>query len=33
MDEEHTTVQAVCNAVNTQAQKDAYLAHVMPDSA
>ena len=33
IDEEHTTVQAVCNEVNTQAQQDAYLAHVMPDSA
>ena len=29
--DEHATVQAVCNAVNTQAQKDAYLAHVMPE--
>jgi hypothetical protein len=33
IDEEHATVQAVCNAVNTQVQKDAYAAHLSAQAA
>ena len=31
IDEEHATVQAVCNAVNTQVQKDAYTARTLSE--
>jgi hypothetical protein len=31
IDEEHATVQAVCNAVNTQVQKDAYIAQTVSE--